>query len=338
MAKIYIVPNSGQYAGTLLVFDHVDSMNHTSNSTIPQHPVESFERGRADHRYREGVKIQISGHITDNWSTEAVQLPSPAFQTKTFKTQKLLRSDVSEYTGSGSKVTKLVNKILDKTPVSESEVLNVDVVDRYWVSQAFRLVKEEKDVLSQASDKDMSLENLVSNTFTLGSQINTIAQAVEFLTYLDNNSTICTVVSLWKTYDNMVLTSFSNPLRNGAERGAYWISLNFEQQLIATTVSKPIAISPENSEEVNSQKDLGKQSAVSRPKTDATYQEVEKIWDEELKAYPRAKKYVTEKNKDAALQRASDVYDNAGDKGDIAELRSRRNIKASLQAITLGGK
>lgn len=337
MASIYIVPNSGQYEGKLLVFDYVESMNHVSTSKIPQHPVESLERSSADHRFREGVKIQITGNISDNWTSSITEVPSPVFQTLVFKRQKLLRQEVAEETGNNSYTTKLVNKILDKEPIEFEEYLRVPVSETYFYREADRLLKIEKDALSLASDKEMSLSDIITNNYTLGQQINTIAQAEEMLRYLDDNSTLLTVVSQYRTYENMVLTNYSNPLRNGAERGAYWVSLNLEQQLLATTVSSPIAISARDSEEVNEEKNKGKQAITSIPTNSKAYKEVNKIWDQEVADFPQVQNKITSSNKEEGLQEAARTYIEAGDNSTAATTQTRRSIKGTLITINNRG-
>lgn len=113
-AKIYIVPSSGQYEGKLLVFDTVESMSHIRNSKIPQHPVESINRSSADHRFREGAKIQMTGAISDQWDTTVTEEPTPPFKTLVNKEQVLVREKILKELPADSVAVKVVNQILDK--------------------------------------------------------------------------------------------------------------------------------------------------------------------------------------------------------------------------------
>jgi hypothetical protein len=112
--KIYIVPNSGDYEGQILVFDHVESMNHTSSSSIPKHPVESTGRSVADHRYRNGVRINITANVSDQWSTSVTTVTQPPFQTQVFKQQKVLRTKAEEIFDPEDPTFLAMKKMLDK--------------------------------------------------------------------------------------------------------------------------------------------------------------------------------------------------------------------------------
>lgn len=278
--KIYILPQYGKYEGTLLVFDYVENMTHNSTSKVPQHPVESFGRSIADHRYREGLKIHLTGNISNNWESGAQTVNTSPFQTQAFKEQEILRRAVNVEYPAGSPVSKAVNEILDVKATKNAVLLKYDIPPEstYLLSIAESLVKQEKDIVSVAEGKNLSLNASATNDRTLGRQINTIAQGEELLKYLDDTSTLVTVYSMYRTYENMVITNFSNILRNGVERGAYWFNLSFEQQLVASTVTKPLAIDPVNSEKLITLEERGKVEIgvdpVLRTKVSAIYEEV----------------------------------------------------------------
>lgn len=338
MSRIFIMPVTGKYEGQLLVFDHVESMTHISTSKIPSHPVESLNRSSADHRYRDGVKIQIVGNVSDQWTSTAVTVPQPFFKTLNYIRQGILRDKVREDLGPDSSTTKLVNKILDKEPVTLQEELSVPITETFWVREAKRILNQEKDTLLLANDKELFLENQASNGATLGTQINTRAQAHEMLTYLDENSDLMTVFSLYDTYENMVISNFSNPLRNGPDRGAYWVSLTLDEQLVSTTVRNPLNISPRDSEEVNEINDKGKQVAESIQPGDLEYKVASSLWDQELANRPEIVKLVTDTYKERAIITAAQEYAAIGDRSRAAQSAARRSIIGSQLVLKQTGK
>jgi hypothetical protein len=338
MSKIYIIPESGKYEGKLLVFDHVENMNHTSSSKIPQHPVESRNRGTADHRYKDNLKIQIIGNISDNWETNVLTIDKPLFQILVFKRQKKLREKAREELPEGSQTLDTMNKILDKEKVQDFELFRVPIGETYWIREAQKLLSIEKDTLDLAEDKELALESAISNGYSLGQQINTIAQANELLKYLDESGTLVTVVSIYNAYSNMVISSYSNPLRNGAQRGAFWVILDLEQQQVATTVSNPIVVSSTNSEEVNDKKDVGKKTGGEIDKNSEAYITSKKLFEDTLatdKWGKGARPKVTPENKEEAILLAANAYLSKGGRNSkkAATAAAQSSIYGSMLSI-----
>lgn len=357
-AKIYIIPDSGKYEGKLLVFDTVESMSHIRSSKIPQHPVESLNRSRADHRFREGAKIQLTGAISDNWDTQITDEPRPAFKTLANKEQVLIRDKIQNEFPRGTVVNKVINQILDKKDprpedleIVNSAEFNGQVRGPFWLAKAERALEVEKDSLDIAQQKQLSQVGSRSNDYSQGFNINTITQAKELLKDLDENSVLVTVVSMFEIYENMVLSNFTNVLRNGPQRGAYWVSLTLEEQLLARTVTNPIVVDSTNSEEVGTGTNLGKKSRQPIDKNDKIYKTVQELYKIELKLVAdsdpsantrdpkiesKVKNATNEKSEEALLQDASRAYGDAG--GEAAPEASRVDaigvIRARLAAIS----
>lgn len=334
MSRIFISPQHGKYVGQLLVFDHVESINHVSNSTIPQHPVESGSKSIADHRYKQPFKLSIVGNISDQWLTKATILPLSVFQTSAHKMQKLLRTQTEQINGD-SLVTKIVNDILDKTyPTPDDPQLQVDLdklddEDLTWTTRALQIVAKEEDTLDIANDKELSLSFELRNTQRLGTEINTIAQAEEMLTHLDNNNTLVSVYSLYRRYPNMVIQSFRNDTRQGAQRGAYWVSIDFEQQLVAQTVSTEIAIKPKDSEEVNDEERLGKNVPIQEVDK-ATLDIATKIVNDLLPDYNNLKNRTTKEKLDAVIVTVAEQYIKSGGSVNPNTAYTQATIQAKL--------
>lgn len=262
MSKIYIAPKTNssfpQYTGKLLVFDHVESMTHSSTASIAAHPVEFQNSNIADHRYHLGTEITITGNISDNWQTDLVTNPTPVFQTIGWKNQKQLRAACGTELGTDSPTCQLVNNILDGNDASQAELIRIPSDELSWVTEATRLVITEQDTAELAEEKGMSISKDEDNASVDNSNINRIIQAMEMLEYIDNHNLIVKVHSLKKVYDNMVLTSFTNPLRNGPERGAYWVTLTFRELRLAQTASDIHVAAVDHSEFLKGSKNLGK--------------------------------------------------------------------------------
>jgi hypothetical protein len=288
-AKIYIIPESGKYQGDLLVFDTVESMTHSRTSRIANHPVESLSRSTSDHRFREGAKIQIVGAISDNWNTLTIEVPNPPFKTQPNKEQVLIRAAIQTEFDTSTIVYKVVNQILDKKQVREVDreaalkaEFNNEVRGPFWISIAEKVLEKEKDSLDIAQQKQLSQIGNRSNTSTQNQNINTIGKARELLNELERQSVLVTVVSMFETYENMVLTNFTNVLRNGPQRGAYWVSLSLEEQLLATVETNDIVIDARSTEEASTVSDKGKKQAPGIDSTDPLYKAVKKIFDYEV--------------------------------------------------------
>ena len=282
--KIYIIPNTGRYEGKLLILDHVESMTHISNSRIAKHPVESMNKSVADHRFREAKVIQMSGNVSDAWDTEITLVPTPVFQTMTNRDAQVIREQCAFELGADSPTCILMNKVLDNVPTLPIalELLLIPSDEFYWITTAEALVKAEKDKLAIAKSKSLSLTGGKYNSDYNNGSINTVQQTREMINELDREGTFVTIVSMFESYHNMVMKSYTNPLRNGVERGAYWVDLVFEEQLTATTVTNPIVLQATASEEVVAEVAAGKTSPVPVPKTDASYKTIDALVTEEL--------------------------------------------------------
>ena len=288
--KIYIIPNSGRYEGKLLILDHVESMTHISNSRIAKHPVESMNKSVADHRFREAKVIQMSGNVSDAWDTEITLVPTPVFQTMTNRDSQVVREQCEFNLGADSPTCIMMNKVLDnivslEVPISfelAAELFKIPSDEFYWIKTADSLVKAEKDKLDIAKSKSLSLTGGKYNSDYNNGSINTVQQTREMINELDREGTFVTIVSMFESYHNMVMKSYTNPLRNGVERGAYWVDLVFEEQLTATTVTNPIVLQATASEEVVAEVAAGKTSPVPVPKTDASYRTIDALVTEEL--------------------------------------------------------
>jgi len=285
VSKIYIAPktnsfNKNKYAGKLLVFDHVESMNHGSGATLANHPVEFQNSNIADHRFHQGQEINITGNISDNWQTSLIVNPTPNFQTLSHIRQKQLRLACGEEEGTSSYVYSVVNKILDGEPVKESERLSVPEASSHWVTEADRLLGAEKDTIEIAEEKGMSVNRDNNNASTKNGNINQIDQAQEMLEYIDEHNVIVKIHSLRKVYDNMVLTEFSNPLRNGPGRGAYWVSLSFQERLMAEVASDDVLASIDDSEFLSKPQDIGQ--GTKNPLTAKEKAEVDNIYNDQV--------------------------------------------------------
>lgn len=355
-AKIYIIPNSGKYDGKLLVFDTVESMSHIRTAKVPQHPVESLNRSAADHRFRDGAKIQITGAISDNWDSRVTDEPRPAFKTVPNKEQALIRDKIQNEFPRGTLANKVINQILDKkTPravdlerVTEAE-FNGQERGTFWLAKANRALETEVDSLDIAQLKQLSQVGSRSNDYSQNFNVNTITQARELLNELDRDSVLVTVVSMFEVYENMVVTNFTNVLRNGPQRGAYWVTLSLEEQLVAKAATKEIVVDSVNSEEVSSVSDKGKRSRNPVGKNDPIYKKVEKIYKEELEKVARGNpeafvadadiKYKVEKSTDGLSEEgiilgASHFYVNNGEDTEAAEESARTEIRTKLLAAS----
>lgn len=273
MAKIYIAPKVNDYAtrynGAVLVFDYVESMSHTSTASLADHPVEFQNSNIADHRFHQGQEITLTGNISDNWQTDLVINPTPVFQTIGFKGQKELRRACVEELGTDSPTCQMVNYILDGNDLTSEDnqkILNLPKDETYWATEASRLVVSEQDTIEIAQEKGLSVTKEEDNASTDNRNINQVGQAVEMLQYIDDNDIIVRIHSLHKVYDNMVLLSFNNTLRNGPQRGAYWVSLTFRERLMARTTSDVSLGAVSSSEFISDRKNLG---TVNKPPLDS---------------------------------------------------------------------
>ena len=344
-AQIYLVPTSGTYEGKLLVFDTVESMSITAVSKIPQHPVESLNRSSADHRFRDGTKIQITGAISDSWETDIKEDPTPVFQTAANKSQKVLRNKIVVEYDEQQLVNKVVNQILDKQEPDQDELSLALNIDSYWITLARRTVALEKDDLERARDKQLSLEGVISNNFTNGTRINTVLQAKEMLERMDEESTIMTVFTMNDgQYENMVLTNFTNIARNGEQRGAYWVSLSLEQQLLATTAKNKIVIDEANTEAASDNINKGKKTRTVVDRSDVNYKKLLIIWDKEIAIADNLNRQadfrklgdtVTKgvKAKDRILDAVYIKYLHAGADQKVALAEARKDVIAAIQLL-----
>ena len=344
--KIYISPNSGEYAGALLVLDHVESMSHMSNAVISSHPVESQNQNIADHRYHTGKVISLTGNISDNWRTEVITNPTPVFQSVYFKESKRLRAAVIEATGYFSKTTEYVNSILDGfEDVTEKDVVdNVPEEEQFYITQARRIVVSEKDMIEEAQKKGMSVDKEESNSSKVNGIVSGIEDAKEMLKSLDRNNTIVSVQSVWDNYGNMVLKSFNNVLRNGPQRGAYWVNLVFEEEMIAEEAKKFSVISPANSEETAETEDKGKTDKVVADASDENVSAVNAIYIQVFNqqvSQMEAWIQVNPNTKDYILEQGLNTYMKASAKAgeEVAETATASNINTNMQIVAnLRGK
>jgi hypothetical protein len=316
--RIYIVPRSGKNEGKMLVFDYVESMDHSKSATVASHSVESQNQNIADHRYSGSKVINLTGMFSDKWNTEHILDPTPVFRTAQAKLQERLRikcvtaaedyhselediaiafSETIPAFDAGTDITnKIVNGVLDGEGSSEgystttltgaaenaSEgIFKSKLVPKeleHFIAAAERLVAMEIDILDIIRDKGMSLANANTN----GPQreaINEIGKAIEFLSDLDKDSTLVNIHSIFGVHENMVLTSHGNPLRNGAQRGAYWVSLTFQEERIAEDSEKFVVASYTNSEAVNKEEKGGKRTAPEADKKDTVVSNIHDIYN-----------------------------------------------------------
>ena len=256
--RIYIVPQSGIYEGRVIALDHVSGFNFKSLSVVANHPIESQNQNIADHRYHQSKTVTMSGMVSDNWDTKIIYEPTPVFQTTYQKQEKALRIAVENNVGKDSDTYKVVTKILDEGSALNSEIVALPDSSQFYAVEALRLRSSEKDVIQTAQEKGQSITASDDNFVFLNNVINTITQVQEALKYFDDNDTLLTIVSLRNTYENMVLIDFNNTLRNGPERGAYWVDLVFREEFIATGVTNDTVIDFRTSEEVDETSDKGK--------------------------------------------------------------------------------
>lgn len=314
--KIYIVPSSGAYDGKVIALDHVEGFNWKSSSSISQHPVESQNQNIADHRFHQAKTISMSGMVSDEWNTNIVYEPTPVFQTTYKKQQKSLRTTVADAYGKNSDVYRIVTSILDKevTNINNFNTNKINTLpedQQNYVFEAFDLVTAEQDVIDISQDKGQSITQADDNLTYVNNALNSIVQVKEALQYFDDNDTILTIVSLRDTYENMVLVEFNNVLRNGPERGAYWVNLLFKEELIATGVTNRTIVSSENSEEVDDKKTKGK----SDPEEDINsvfVERVNEIYDDVKDKHP-SNNGINNKDLDYWLNKASGTQPNAAE-------------------------
>ena len=341
--KIYVTPNSGKYLGKILVFDQVENMTHIRSSRIPQHPVESLNRSTADHRFRDGAKITLTGMVSDNWNSNIVAVPLPEFKSAVTKRQAILREKMEEEFPQNSYVNLVVNQILDKKTPNKFQLEIALRQDTFWIDQARKLIAQEKDALSRIAEKRLTATGFQANDSFDNSAINTIQQAKEMLDYLDQTSTICTVVSMFDVYRSMVLTNFTNVLRNGEQRGAYWLNLVFEEQLLATVTSNPIIVDSKNTEEVETKSNKGKTNPLTVDEKDAIFTRIKVIWDNEVKNFSlrdqaiRSKIAVETRDITAEKRTLDRIFQKVILKGRDEEARdyaSQQLVEGALEAIS----
>ena len=314
--RIYLAPQSGQNVSKLLVFDYVESMNHVSTSVVPQHPVESINKSIADHRFKKGKKISITGMVSDNWDTSLVEVISPEFETAAKKDSKVLRTKGEETLGKESATYKLMVKILDRKQYFNSELDDVPTGEQYWIAGAFRSIASDGDFVNEIYNKGIPFQNRTTNLSTSDGNVNTISEAREILKDLDDNSILVTVYSMYEEYPNMVISSFSNPLRNGVQRGAYWVQLNLEEQLIASDAANILSYNVDNSEYLSNLEDKDKVSGKDLTANDKVSQVVLALWTElyEEKAAddPKFIGYMSKENEATIKGNAQRAYGVSG--------------------------
>lgn len=338
--RIYIGQKTGKYAGKIIVFDHVEAMNQTSTSVITNHPVEYKNQNKADHRFHNGIAISIAGMISDNWQTTLVNDPTPVFETMYYKKQKTLRLSAAADIGQESFIFELMTRVLQGETIDpeELQVGYEEYPSDYWyVAVAQALVNSESDMIESAQNKNMSISESESNADLSNGNINTITEAQEMLEYWDANDSILTVTSMWKTYENMVLTNYSNPLRNGPQRGAYWVNLNLKEELISQAIDVTRVVSPENSEEVDEEENEGKNSrnVVDIYGNDPAAVAVRAIYNEQLanRTDPgRTAQWVdvNSVSKDRILEDGLDAYQNASGAEGLSAASSRAGNSINL--------
>ena len=335
--KIYIVPQSGIYEGRVIVFDYVEAMNINSSSTIANHPVESQNQNIADHRFHKNKTINIVGMVSDNWQTSLINAPTPVFQSTYFKQQKGLRFACAADLGSDSSTYEMVSTVLNREPYTEEEINALPAEERYYVEEAIRLVNSEDDAIETAKEKGLSITGTDSNASYNNAVINSIIQAQEAFKYFDANDTLLTISSIRDEYTNMAITSFNVNLRNGPQRGGYWVTLNLQQELIAQGVTNSEAIDPQNSEEINTTADKGKTNIKDVPDSDEIKQAVQALYSQafdDIILAPNLQSYLnkissgkSQTAKEYILGKAYDKYaDGLDDTGPYYYIRSQLNL------------
>ncbi|NRA42737.1 MAG: hypothetical protein HRU21_10600 [Pseudomonadales bacterium] len=283
--RIYITPKSGILSNLLLVLDHVETMSHLSTATVASHPVEGQNQNKSDHRYHNGKVINLTGMISENWKVDVAQTnPTPVFKSLYAIESNRLRRVVKESAGEDAWVTIYVNEILDGfgDPTDEEIATNVPTSQQFYITQARRIVVSEKDMVQEAADIGLSTDKSESNVAIVNGGSNPIQASQEFLKYIDSNDTIVTIQSLYDIYDNMVLTNFNQVLRNGPQRGAYWVNLSFREERITNSVDKFLSADPESSEELTTRKGGGKKFSRTADASDAQVKKVDDLYVEFL--------------------------------------------------------
>lgn len=311
--RIYIEPTTGDKVKTLLVFDYVESLTASRSAKVLNHPVESINTSSADHRYREGVKIQLTAMVSNNWQTSAVLAPSPKFENSADKQANNLVKALGMVDPNDLDLTSLekeaetssnyyITSLVDGFGVGDKQksyaylrnavtsLLNVKEVNSdleeavalfggVYVSYAYQAIDVEDDILDTLNKKGLPNAGDSSNQAEDSGNITTQVQTLELIKHLDKYSDLMRMRTHLDEYENLAITNFTHTYRNGADRAGLWVSLTLEEQMTSKESVKVTALELAKTEVDAASKDIGKQNRKPITPNNKHYQQAKGIWD-----------------------------------------------------------
>lgn len=286
LGRIYITPKAGKFRNKILLLDHVEAMPHVRSAKVSQHPVEGKNVGVADHRYREPVMITITGMVSDNWQSTLLTVPEPPIKLDpTTKLEVLREKSLVEFPA-GTLVNRVMNDLYAGLYADSVEYREAVMQGgRYWLDATVQLMAEEEDLLNTGESFQLPMGGDSNNRATDGGEINTISQAIDLLEYIDKESIVCDISSKFREYPDMVLTNYTNALRNGTSRGAYWVTLIFQERQAAKVTLITNSIDVISTEKTSDPTNKGKKVPLTVDSRNILRKSVVIVWNEELSKF-----------------------------------------------------
>lgn len=288
--RIFIEPLSGKYKGQLLVFDVVKTMNHVRSASTFSHSVEHLNTNISDHRYRAPGIIIMSGYVSDSWDSTLIKQPDASYKDYVIDEENLLIDTMGNIVNQAPEedIARQARLFRDTQLVLKGEDPDLvfgtgpedDFTDEDSIKEAQSIFKKKNDTNRRKEEKGLDFSDDVSNSPEYSLQINTIQQTIEVFDNIDQESILCDVHSKYKVYENMVLETYSNPLKAGEESQAYHFNLSWKEQNTAAVLIDTRIVIFSNSELAENDKLLGKNNTKNFDKSDPLYKEMSAIWED----------------------------------------------------------
>jgi hypothetical protein len=255
---IFTNENARKFPNKALIFDVIDSVDHSYTSTVAKHPIEGTGSNVADHQFRQNTVITLSGYVSDAMTrqalTEHIEKPQAVRDLDAFYDQittdraqietasdtllgdstigTLVSEDLfsqvfngslpAEYTGVEINAGDVITAQMEQDIITYGQTLETylpqydsEIFQREEVILGVRKLRKSKDLRTVfGADRDNCTKQ---------------HDGREFFEAIQTHRIICSVQTMHRLYENMVLTSLSMP-RSAGQGCALVISATFEQQ------------------------------------------------------------------------------------------------------------
>lgn len=283
---IYTQEGSPKFGARALVLDLNKGVNHKYDTTVAKHAIEGGASSQSDHSYLNNIKISISGHISDavavapSEETDSYLPYAPDREDdaqvdtvqETLETQ--LENDLDiGFIEVGVPITAAQAELLNENTVFpegfpeyvEGQVVN-DVergVAEFNSSDSLDSLLVERDTLEAiAVDKKEVLRQknlrIIYQTDASRKQLD----AFELLEGIFHGRILLDLLTNYRLYENMVMTSLQLPREMGAGQ-AFEIRASFEQQSFTSAQEGTVEVTTSaNKKDITNQKDNGKKEGT----------------------------------------------------------------------------